>query len=169
MVEVVPARTSPTLLPPSPCTVLSLSCFKCCSASIVVTSTVRVKVNIAALSAPISVLFTLPSVYKYFGTNEPRMNPEPSRIHHCAWLYCRLVHVGFNFKRKFQRCNNGNHSNSWGFLLGLTYLHDRKHLIAHTSLYTVCKISRFRYTQGNHDVNVQLQMHSWQNHRRTYL
>ena len=26
--EVVPARTSPTLLPPSPCTVLSLSCFK---------------------------------------------------------------------------------------------------------------------------------------------
>ena len=28
MGEVVPARTSPTLLPPSPCTVLSLSCFK---------------------------------------------------------------------------------------------------------------------------------------------
>ena len=28
MVEVVPARTSPTLLPPSPRTVLSLSCFK---------------------------------------------------------------------------------------------------------------------------------------------
>ena len=28
MGEVVPARTSPTLLPPSPRTVLSLSCFK---------------------------------------------------------------------------------------------------------------------------------------------
>ena len=28
MGEVVPARASPTLLPPSPCTVLSLSCFK---------------------------------------------------------------------------------------------------------------------------------------------
>ena len=28
MVEVVPARTSPTLLPPSPCTVLWLPCFK---------------------------------------------------------------------------------------------------------------------------------------------
>ena len=42
MGEVVPARTSPTLLPPSPHTVLSLSCFKCRSASIVVTGTVRV-------------------------------------------------------------------------------------------------------------------------------
>ena len=43
MGEVVPARTSPTLLPPS----LALCCHypvsKCCSASIVVTSTVRVK------------------------------------------------------------------------------------------------------------------------------
>ena len=28
MGEIVPARTSPTLLPPSPRTVLSLSCFK---------------------------------------------------------------------------------------------------------------------------------------------
>ena len=43
MGEVVPARTSPTLLPPSPRTLLSLSCFKCRSASIVVTGTVRVK------------------------------------------------------------------------------------------------------------------------------
>ena len=46
MGEVVPARTSPTLLPPSPRTVLSLSCFKCRSASIVVTSTLRVNVGI---------------------------------------------------------------------------------------------------------------------------
>ena len=38
----MPARTSPTLLPPSPRTVLSLSCFKVSSASIVVTGTVRV-------------------------------------------------------------------------------------------------------------------------------
>ena len=44
MGEVVPARTSPTLLPPSPRTVLSLSCSKCPSASIVVTGTVRVNV-----------------------------------------------------------------------------------------------------------------------------
>ena len=42
MGEAVPARTLPTLLPPSPRTVLSLSFSKCCSASIVVTSTVRV-------------------------------------------------------------------------------------------------------------------------------
>ena len=45
MGEVVPARTSPTLLPPS----LALCCHypvsKCCSASIVVTSTVRVNLD----------------------------------------------------------------------------------------------------------------------------
>ena len=47
MGEVVAARTSPTLLPPSPHTVLSLSCFsKCHSASIVVTGTVRDKIKI---------------------------------------------------------------------------------------------------------------------------
>ena len=45
MGEVVPARTSPTLLPPSPRTVLLLQypVSKCHSASIVVTGTVRVK------------------------------------------------------------------------------------------------------------------------------
>ena len=42
MGEVVPARTSPTLLPPSPRTVLSLSCFK---VSQCMTSTVRVNAN----------------------------------------------------------------------------------------------------------------------------
>ena len=44
MGEVVPARTSPTLHPPSPPTVLWLPFEKCLSASIVVTSTLRVKV-----------------------------------------------------------------------------------------------------------------------------
>ena len=48
MGEVVPARTSLTLLPPSPsCHPLALYCnypvSKCCSASLVATSTVRVK------------------------------------------------------------------------------------------------------------------------------
>ena len=44
MGEVVPARTSLTLHPPFPPTVLSVSCFKGVpSASIVVTSTLRVK------------------------------------------------------------------------------------------------------------------------------
>ena len=43
MGEVVLARTSPTLLPPSPRTVLSLSCSKVSQCIIVVTSTVRVK------------------------------------------------------------------------------------------------------------------------------
>ena len=38
--EVVPARTSPTLLPPSPRTVLTLSCFKV--SQCIVTGTVRV-------------------------------------------------------------------------------------------------------------------------------
>ena len=42
MGEVVPARTSRTLLPPSPRTVL-YPVSKCCSASIVMTSTLRVK------------------------------------------------------------------------------------------------------------------------------
>ena len=44
MGKVVPARTSPTLHPPSPsyCAVIIL--FKCPSASIVVTSTLRVKI-----------------------------------------------------------------------------------------------------------------------------
>ena len=46
MGEVVLARTSPTLHPPSPPTVLSLSCLKFHSASIVVTSTVRVKMSL---------------------------------------------------------------------------------------------------------------------------
>ena len=43
MGEVVLARTLPTLLPPSPRTVLSLSCFMCRSASIAVSGTLRVK------------------------------------------------------------------------------------------------------------------------------
>ena len=43
MGEVVPARTSPTLHPPSPRTVLWLPCLKCPSSLIVVTSTLRVK------------------------------------------------------------------------------------------------------------------------------
>ena len=43
MGEVVPARTSPTLLPPSPRTVCNYPVSKCPSASTVVTSTVRVK------------------------------------------------------------------------------------------------------------------------------
>ena len=42
MGEVVPARTSPTLPPPSPRTVLYYPVSKCPSASIVTTSTLRV-------------------------------------------------------------------------------------------------------------------------------
>ena len=42
MGEVVPARTSPTLHPPSPPTVLKLSWLKVSSASVVVTSTLRI-------------------------------------------------------------------------------------------------------------------------------
>ena len=48
--EVVPARTSPTLPPPSPRTVLSLSCFKVPSASIVATSTLRVNYHLSFLT-----------------------------------------------------------------------------------------------------------------------
>ena len=49
MGEVAPARTSPTLLPPSPHTVLSLSCFKVTSTSIALTSTVRVNTLVIEL------------------------------------------------------------------------------------------------------------------------
>ena len=47
MGEVVPARTSPTLLPPSPRTVLSFPVSKCPSASTVGTGTVRDKATLS--------------------------------------------------------------------------------------------------------------------------
>ena len=49
MGEVVPARTSPTLLPPSPRTCCDYPVSKCLSASIVVTGTVRVKGNVYSI------------------------------------------------------------------------------------------------------------------------
>ena len=53
MGEVVPARTSPTLLPHPFALCYHYPVSKCCSASIVVTSTVRVKEPVKPNSSPL--------------------------------------------------------------------------------------------------------------------
>ena len=81
MGEVVPARTSPTLLPPSPRTCCNYPVSKCLSASIVVTSTLRVKRVHESTMLQIHVTheshlhqYRFPSTFRYLFTS---INKEP--------------------------------------------------------------------------------------------
>ena len=98
MVEVVPARTSPTLLPHP----LALCCdypvSKCLSASIVVTSTVRVKCC-SVICVVAAYIYSINSLSRYRYLSFPANYPNCS-YHSTKKNNCILVHLQFILSKR---------------------------------------------------------------------